>query len=708
MKHKSVSNLPFNFLSVFRDSTEVMDGYVSGSSDDDSTVSVDYPVLASSVPEPTVVAQTSDGKKWNKTHSCIFCKQSIVKVARHMSRHHQEESEVCQILSLPVGSKERRLAWGKLLKDGDYAHNFQVLKQKRGTVIPKYRQNTSNTGNLIPCPNCKGMYSRKYLYQHHKRCKHQGEKTRQRGVSKKGSLLLPSPSNVAGSFWRAVVLCMNVDNISKACKNDSLILKYGERIFLKRDFEEHTAVNVSSRMRELGRLLLVVKDKSMGQISTLKDALCVNNFDLLLSSVRMLANYNEETHQFGKGSLALRLGYSVKKCAMIKQMEAKKVNDRKDDQDAENFLQVFQGDWCDNISSMAHQSLRRKLFNEEQLLPECEDVQKLYGFVRDHTASDYATLAQVTLCEISLFNRKRGGEVQRMTVDNLKKGLLSDQPQADVQQSLTEVEKALAKKLKRVEIRGKFNRKVPILLTKSMLKKIDRILELREDMTIESPYLFSRANGDKPYRGSDVIKRFATEAQVSNLQLFTFTKLRKQVATMSQALEITENDQDMLAAFLGHDIRVHREYYRLPSAVLQKAKVAQVLMRINEGTEDPKGESTERCDDIENTEESPSASVDNDSNTAKSGPSAPPDMPVTYASAQDMPMHKTKVVVKKPWSKEEEAAVLRHFGHYVTMGKVPQKLEIQKVLDMESSLERRSWKNVKDFVYNRIKKVHKN
>ena len=76
---------------------------------------------------------------------------------------------------------------------------------------------------------------------------------------------------------------MNVDEISKACKKDSLILKFGERKYLKRDIEEHTATSVSSRMRELGRLVLALKEKSSGEISNLQKALHISNFDILLS-----------------------------------------------------------------------------------------------------------------------------------------------------------------------------------------------------------------------------------------------------------------------------------------------------------------------------------------------------------------------------------------------------------------------------------------
>lgn len=52
---------------------------------------------------------------------------------------------------------------------------------------------------------------------------------------------------------------------------------------------------------------------------------------------------------------------------------------------------------------------------------------------------------------------------------------------------------------------------------------------------------------------------------------------------MCQVLELSESNQDILAKFMGHDIRVHREFYRLPDSTLELAKVAKVLHLINTG-----------------------------------------------------------------------------------------------------------------------------
>ena len=58
------------------------------------------------------------------------------------------------------------------------------------------------------------------------------------------------------------------------------------------------------------------------------------------------------------------------------------------------------------------------------------------------------------------------------------------------------------------------------------------------------------------------------------------------MASMSQLLNLRDNELDILAKFLGHDIRVHREFYRLPQNTLEIARVGKLLMAMNEGNLD--------------------------------------------------------------------------------------------------------------------------
>ncbi|WP_411686655.1 hypothetical protein, partial [Acinetobacter pseudolwoffii] len=46
---------------------------------------------------------------------------------------------------------------------------------------------------------------------------------------------------------------------------------------------------------------------------------------------------------------------------------------------------------------------------------------------------------------------------------------------------------------------------------------------------------------------------------------------------------MTEAEMDQLADFLGHDIRIHREFYRLPNKTLQLAKISKLLIALEQG-----------------------------------------------------------------------------------------------------------------------------
>lgn len=52
---------------------------------------------------------------------------------------------------------------------------------------------------------------------------------------------------------------------------------------------------------------------------------------------------------------------------------------------------------------------------------------------------------------------------------------------------------------------------------------------------------------------------------------------------LTQLVNLKDNELDVIAQYMGHDIRVHREHYRLPSGTVQVAKVAKLLMALDRG-----------------------------------------------------------------------------------------------------------------------------
>lgn len=146
--------------------------------------------------------------------------------------------------------------------------------------------------------------------------------------------------------------------------------------------------------------------------------------------------------------------------------------------------------------------------------------------------------------------------------------------------SLSEVEKKLAARMGLVETIGKRGKKVPIILTPDIKENIGKLINTRREAGVnpENEYLFARPGESlKHIRGHDCLSKFSKEAKLQSPHLVTSTNLRKYIATLVQIFNMTENETDWLARHLGHDIRVHREFYRTHESVVETAKISRVF-----------------------------------------------------------------------------------------------------------------------------------
>ena len=140
-----------------------------------------------------------------------------------------------------------------------------------------------------------------------------------------------------------------------------------------------------------------------------------------------------------------------------------------------------------------------------------------------------------------------------------------------------------------VEIRGKRGRKVPVILTSEMTNSISLLIKTRKDVGIpeENPYVFARPSRQslEHLRACDCLRKFANECEppLSSPENVTSTKLRKYIATISQVLCMNETEVDWLARHLGHNIRVHRDFYRLHESTIEIAKVSKLLLTVDQG-----------------------------------------------------------------------------------------------------------------------------
>ncbi|XP_062391598.1 uncharacterized protein LOC134079526 [Sardina pilchardus] len=231
-----------------------------------------------------------------------------------------------------------------------------------------------------------------------------------------------------------------------------------------------------------------------------------------------------------------------------------------------------------------------------------------------------------------------------------------------------------------------------------------------------------------------------------------------------EVLNMTETEMDQLANFLGHDLVVHREYYRLPEGTLQLAKIRKVLMSIeqgrlmefkgknldeieiqphekvqllDEGMEDEEHEDigVQPADDVgslseislQDTDQRRPMSFPEDvrllsnvslEDTAQLQHSKDvgslPDVslqdteqlgPMSFP--KEKPRHtsspKAHFVPKRKWETKEVEAIEKHLSTFLKSLRVPGKLDCVRCLEAEpTALKNRNWQAIKFFVHNRI------
>jgi len=156
----------------------------------------------------------------------------------------------------------------------------------------------------------------------------------------------------------------------------------------------------------------------------------------------------------------------------------------------------------------------------------------------------YKELQESILAQLILLNRRRSGEVQRIFLETYISAP-SEVSQEEVNSSLSEIERHLTQQFKRIVIRGKRGRGVPILFTPSLQKSIKLLLETRKITNYidkHNIYLFALPNSMSCLRGSDAIRKLSKDCGAKNPENLTSTKLRKQVATVAQLLNLSESD----------------------------------------------------------------------------------------------------------------------------------------------------------------------
>lgn len=147
--------------------------------------------------------------------------------------------------------------------------------------------------------------------------------------------------------------------------------------------------------------------------------------------------------------------------------------------------------------------------------------------------------------------------MQYLTIKNYKKNSITNNVQ-DFENDLTAAEKVLTTKYKRVVNNGKGSRAVVILIPIILQNFLKTLIKCRENFIPKDEYVFAIPGNSIKWRKRDVsIRKLTKKIDLKNPIAISSNKLRKQIATVMQILNLSEEYKQ----FMGHTQKTHNEFY---------------------------------------------------------------------------------------------------------------------------------------------------
>lgn len=487
----------------------------------------------------------------------------------------------------PKGDQQRKNMINLLRKHG----NFSIVGENimRPVQRPSSTHDKGDTvlSDYVPCKYCKGLYKQKSLRRHALNCYFNNERTSKINFASAGQTLMAFTESRQGFLKKLrlkneVFDKMQADRISFNGKNDPIICQYGED-YLRKHKRPHIKNAVSNKIRELGRLLIPLQDQY--KIYSMLEVLKPEHFDKVVSATRIIAGYSEATRSFKAPSLALHMKTtllavcSAAKSLLLKKSPVLPVTDHNEAlKNVKTFRELVDENWKFEMGSLALKDLNEKHFKNPQQLPITQDIILFNNYTQQVAKSSmnklkedpadkksYQKLTEATLSMTIVLNRKRIGDVQYVKLEEYTKNI-STVNQEECLNTLSDSEKELSKHFKRIISIGKGSRSVPILFSKKIQEYIETMISVRKKTSFVSPenqFLFAVTGKSCNWvNGSAVLRKYAKHCGAQNPNTLTSSRLRKQIATVLQILNLSDSEMEQIATFMGHTKKTHEQFYR--------------------------------------------------------------------------------------------------------------------------------------------------
>lgn len=173
------------------------------------------------------------------------------------------------------------------------------------------------------------------------------------------------------------------------------------------------------------------------------------------------------------------------------------------------------------------------------------------------SAEAWRLLCHSSLALLILYNRRRECEVSKLSIAEYRSRVTPQCPipvppgappaLTPLEASLSPFERMVLPHLPRVGVQGKRGRIQPLILPPHCEPCLELLLQTREDVGVDpaNPYIFARPyhSPATPLRGTDLLRSLARSSGTRNPRALTQTRVRRQVAILTQLLLLGEGEE---------------------------------------------------------------------------------------------------------------------------------------------------------------------
>lgn len=322
----------------------------------------------------------------------------------------------------------------------------------------------------------------------------------------------------------------------------------------------------------VGRFIIEARQLTPGVLN-LEELLKKEHFLNTVKAAKMCA-IKSSGKEKEVATVPLRIGYGLKDAVGCIVARAIGQSDDVLKNNAKEWLELYELQWCKRVSFRSLQLLRDRRMNKPIQLPSRSDMTKfsdglntlveerMQALLKTPSSGNWKRLADASLAKTIHYNAKRGSDVSQMKMLDYIRAMETEIEQGDeIFISLNAAERQAALSHHLVMVKGKKNRPNCVIFTDTLKAAVDLLIEKR--LVCEIPpsnqYVFALPGSQTFINHSPVMRQMRNLFQVKNMET---RKVRKYVATNLLATNPSEATTDMVARHLGHDIMVHREYYR--------------------------------------------------------------------------------------------------------------------------------------------------